>query len=215
MPDIACEPAYWGHAMVWNWRSSALAEGDAPGWPLRDVAQGRVHLINSTVFRNVPTIDRIRHCQRRIAAPEPRTDCRVPWPSVGLAHGAAWRVMEWYVPFQDGHAIVYHGHEAADDHSRCGPQVFCCPKAAQLLLQRYPDAIPADAEWEFADAELLASWMGPRGPTVYYFFFCDPRDKWVVRFSAVPGTQVRDVLFKRRALDEYLSVADRICRLGE
>ena len=96
---------------------------------------------------------------------------------VGRAHGAAWPALEWYVPFQDGHAIIYHGHEDPEDHSLCGPQVFCCPKAAHLLLHIYPNAIPADAEWEFTDSRLLTSWMDDGGPSVYYFFFCDPRDR--------------------------------------
>ena len=148
-----------------------------------------------------------RKRRRRIA---PR-----PLGRVGATHGTAWRTMEWYVPFQDGHAVIYHGHEDPNDHTRCGPQVFCCPKAAHLLLQIYPDAIAADAEWEFTDPELLTSWMGHDGPTIYYFFFCDPCDREVVCFSGVSTPDVRDVLLKRRALDEYLPTADRICRLEE
>jgi hypothetical protein len=131
---------------------------------------------------------------------------------VGLAHGAVWRARQWYVPFQNGHAVIYHGHEGPDDHSLCGPQVFCCSNAAHLLVQTHPDAVPADAEWELAGSELLASWMGRGGPTVYYFFFCDPDDPNVIRFAGVSGPHLRDVLFKRRPLDEYLTTADRICR---
>jgi hypothetical protein len=132
---------------------------------------------------------------------------------VGLAHGNAWPKKEWYVPFQDGHAIIYHGHEDSDDHSLCGPQVFCCPKAATLLLQAYPETVPANADWEFTEPELLVSWMGPDGPAVFYFFFCDPDDRNAVCFSGVSAPHVRDVLFKRRPLDEYLAVAERIRRL--
>ncbi len=133
---------------------------------------------------------------------------------VGLAHGNAWQRMEWYVPFQDGHAIIYHGHEDSDDHSLCGPQVFCCPKAAKLLLQAYPEASPAKADWEFLAPEALVSWMSPGGPTVFYFFFCDPDDRNAVCFSGVFAPHVRDVLLKRKSLDEYLAVADRICSPG-
>ena len=53
---------------------------------------------------------------------------------VGLAHGSSWN-MEWCVLFHDNHAIIYHGHVDPNDHSDCGPKVFCCPKAAQLLIQ--------------------------------------------------------------------------------
>ncbi len=129
---------------------------------------------------------------------------------VGLAHGSAWNAMEWYVPFHDGHAIIYHGHEDADDHSDCGPKIFCCPKAAHLLLQRYPDGIPANAEWQFTDGQHLASWIDQDGPQVYYFFFCDPEDRKVLRFSGVAAPTVRDVLLKRLPLDGYLETADRI-----
>ena len=134
---------------------------------------------------------------------------------VGLVHGNAWKAMEWYVPFNDGHAIIYHGHEASDDHSECGPKIFCCPKAAHLLLQRHPDAIPATAEWKFMEGEQLASWMGENGPTVYYLFFCDPKDLTLLRFSGVRAPVVRDVLLKRLTLDSYLENADRIFQINQ
>lgn len=45
---------------------------------------------------------------------------------------------------------------------------------------------------------------------IYYFFFCDPEDRKVLRFSGVAAPEVRDVLLKRLALDQYLENADRI-----
>jgi hypothetical protein len=119
--------------------------------------------------------------------------------------------MEWYVPFQDDRAIIYHGHEDPDDHSECGPEIFCCPKAALLLLQFDPDALPANVEWEFTSGQHLASWMDQRGPAFYYFFFCDPDDWQVLRFSGVAAPELRNVLLKRLPLDAYLDGADRIC----
>ena len=134
---------------------------------------------------------------------------------VGRAHGRAWNSMEWYVPFYDGHGIIYHGHEDTDDHSKCGPKIFCCPKAAHLLLQSYPDDILANVEWEFMDGKPLVSWMGQNGPQVYYFFFCDPEDRNVLRFIGVAAPEVREVLLKRLTLDRYLEDADRICAMHE
>ena len=129
---------------------------------------------------------------------------------VGLLHGRTWKNMEWFVPFQDDHAIIYHGHEDSGDHSECGPQVFCCPKAAILLHQRYPDGMTSSAEWQFTDGQHLASWMRPDGPQMFYFFFCDPDDWTELRFAGVAAPEVRNVLLKRTALDTYLETAGRI-----
>lgn len=134
---------------------------------------------------------------------------------VGLAHGRAWNKTEWYVPFRDSRAVIYHGHEDPDDHSDCGPKIFCCPKAATLIMQRYPDEVLADAEWQFTDGQHLASWMGQNGPKVYYFFFCDPEDSMVVCFCGISAPEVRDVLLKRLSLDQYLEKADRIRGVDE
>ena len=117
--------------------------------------------------------------------------------------------------FQDGHAVIYHGHEDPDDHSDCGPKVFCCPKAAQILLQRYSDDVLANAEWQFTDGGHLASWMAQDGPKIYYIFFCDPEDWNVIRFSGVAAPEARDVLLKRISLDRYLETADRIRGVNE
>lgn len=133
---------------------------------------------------------------------------------IGLAHGRAWRAMDWYVPFHDGQASIYHGHEDADDHSACGPKIFCCPKAAQILLQRYPDDVLCDAEWEFTSGQHLVSWLGPHGPQIFYFFYCNPHDRGSVRFSGIEAPAIRDVLLKRLPLDGYLETADRIHAKG-
>lgn len=128
---------------------------------------------------------------------------------VGLAHGNNWE-NDWYVPFVDEHAIIYHGHEDRNDHSDCGPKIFCCPKAALLMEQYYPRAIPADAEWQFTPGEDLADWLRPTGPQIYYFFFCDPDDRQLLRFMGVRVPYIRNILLKRSPLDAYLEYADRL-----
>jgi hypothetical protein len=119
-------------------------------------------------------------------------------------------MMGWYVPFYEDHAIMYHGHEDPHDHSACGPQIFCCPRAADLLKRSYPNSFAPPLQWDFADGSLIASWMGGDGPVICYFFFCDPVDREVLRFCGVEMPEVRDVLLKRRPLDPYLDIADRI-----
>ncbi|MDX1926109.1 MAG: hypothetical protein SFV81_06305 [Pirellulaceae bacterium] len=129
---------------------------------------------------------------------------------VGKAHGSVWKSMEWFVPFIDNQAIMYHGHQSPDDHSDCGPEIFCCPKAAILFQQRFPESNAANADWLFKGGAFLASWMNSGGPSVYYFFFCDPQYPFTVRFSPVYAPELRDVLLKRIPLDRYLENADLI-----
>lgn len=132
---------------------------------------------------------------------------------VGIAHGPAWNTLGWYVPFEGDHAVIYHGHEDPNDHSDCGPQIFCCPKAVGVLLKRYPNEDLANAEWQFTDGQHIASWMGRDGPRVYYFFFCDPDDANAIYFVGIAAPEVRDVLLKRMSLDRYVEKSDRICNI--
>lgn len=127
-----------------------------------------------------------------------------------MVHGAAWGKLEWVVPFTDGHAFIYHGHEDPEDHSDCGPQIFCCPKASSKYLQRFPESYMNEADWEFTPADDLIGWMGPQGPKVFYFFFCDPDDPMVLRFVGISLADIRSVLTKHLSLDNFLEVADRI-----
>jgi len=60
-----------------------------------------------------------------------------------------------------------------------------------LFLQRYPDVSPATADWEFMPGKHLASWMSENGPKLYYFFFCDPTDFALNRFSGIHAPVVR------------------------
>lgn len=134
---------------------------------------------------------------------------------VGLAHGRAWKTMDWFVPFEGERAVIHHGHSDPEDHSDCGPQVFCCPKAAALFRHRFQDGVVANANWEFTDGQHLASWAGPTGPQIFYFFFCDPDDWTLLRFTGVAAPELRNVLLKRAPLDTYLKNADHIFETDE
>lgn len=126
---------------------------------------------------------------------------------VALAHGSAWKAMEWYVPFVDGNAIIHHEHDEINDHSKCGPEIFCCPKAAYIFLKQFPEAAPAHTEWSFNTGKFLLSWLTDQGPKHYYFFLCNPYESAEVRFAHVALPELRDVLVKRRSLTSYIDGA--------
>ena len=92
-----------------------------------------------------------------------------------------------------------HGTISTRGHSRTTPSHYATGKS-----------LAADV---FPRGGLRVVFAVDDGPTVFYFFFCDPGDRNAVCFSGVSAPHVRDVLFKRRPLDEYLAVADRIRRL--
>jgi hypothetical protein len=116
---------------------------------------------------------------------------------------------EWYVPFQDGHACFYHAHGKSHDHSLCGPEIFCCPNAARVLLSRYPKAIPSPCEWDFTDAEHLLSWNNGELQRMY-FFYCNPDNHDQIHFVGLPADYLTDVLRRNISLQEFNDSADTI-----
>ena len=127
-----------------------------------------------------------------------------------------WRSGDWCVPFEDGeHACIHHGHTAPDDHSLCGPSIFCCRKAAELYVALFPDSAEARAEWELTEAAHIATWMqandkGP-GVQVLYFVFCDPIRPDGLLAAGLHRSVARQVLFRRVPLERYAGDADRLC----
>lgn len=118
---------------------------------------------------------------------------------------------EWLVPFRDGMASFYHGHDDDGDHSECGPQIFCCRNAARVLLTTYPEGIASDAEWEFTDDRNLLTWTSPN---LFYFFFCDIEDRNSIFFTGVERPDIQDVLLRKVSLHDWEDVADRISATG-
>ena len=54
-----------------------------------------------------------------------------PKSRVNHDYPPGWRRNDWVVPFIGGGACFHHGHDTdPDDHSLCGPSIFCCRKAA-------------------------------------------------------------------------------------
>ncbi len=125
----------------------------------------------------------------------------------GLSKRRRQQGNEWLVPFVDDMACIYHGHEDSNDHSMCGPQIFCCPNAARVFLKAYPDGIPPLAVWEFMEDSTLLGWTLPK---VFYFFFCDLDDLDTIFFVGVERPNIRKVLLKEVSLHQWEDVAHRI-----
>lgn len=121
-----------------------------------------------------------------------------------------WRPFDWLVPFIDNQACIHHGHGLDDDdHSRCGPVLFCCGKAAARYQDRFPQSDEARADWQLTDADHIARWL-EKGVAVLYFIFCDPQRPeglWAIGLSEEP---LRQTLYKQLALEAHLDRADRL-----
>jgi hypothetical protein len=128
-----------------------------------------------------------------------------------------WRPGDWYVPFEDGeHACMHHGHDTApDDHSLCGPSIFCCRKAAERYIALLPGSNEARAEWELTEGSHIATWTRPSdrglGVQVLYFVFCDPARPGGLLAIGLHRSTAGPVLSRRVPLDRYAADAERLC----
>ena len=125
----------------------------------------------------------------------------------------SWNKNYWLVPFHDGQGIIYHGHNDKDDHSLCGPQIFCCYKAKRLLHQYHPDALD-DADCEPTDGRDLIDWV-INGVKVFYFFFCHPQEKSTLLFAGIETPDLQKVLLRQYPLEYYVGHADIISGKGQ
>ena len=126
-----------------------------------------------------------------------------------------WHSDDWVVPFGDGeHACIHHGHEDPEDHSLCGPIIFCCLKAAAMYMDLAPESAEAHAEWELTEAAHIATWMEPsdRGPgaNVLFFVFCDPVRPDGLLAIGLERAAAREVLLRRVPLERYAGEAERL-----
>jgi hypothetical protein len=114
-----------------------------------------------------------------------------------------WRPLDWLVPFYRQQLCIHHGHEDPDDHSACGPTIFCCLLAVEKYTQLQPDSQEAQADWELMAAKRLASLLNEQGQ-VMYFIFCDPirpEGLWAIGLS---GEELLAVLYKQLPLSQLL-----------
>lgn len=116
---------------------------------------------------------------------------------------ATWQPLDWLVPQVEGHFYIHHGHTDPNDHSACGPLLFCCLAAADKF-QRLPNSPFADLDpWQLVRPAELTPFL-ERGAPMLYFIFCDPvrpEGLWAIGLS---GDMMWQVLFKQQALDPLL-----------
>ena len=121
-----------------------------------------------------------------------------------------WQTDDWLVPFGDGeHACLHHGHPDPDDHSGCGPTIFCCSKACASYTSLFPDSVEAHADWQLTEAAHIATWMDT-GVNVLFFVFCDPERPDGLLVIGLGGEEARQVLIKKVPLDPYAGEAQRL-----
>ena len=120
-----------------------------------------------------------------------------------------WKETHWLVPYQGENALIRHGHTSPDDHSLCGPVLFCCAKSQQLYLETFPEDETTKASWELTEADHIAAWLAS-GVGVLYFVFCDPVRPQGLLTGGLSGEEARHVLNKNTPLEAY---ADRATRL--
>lgn len=112
---------------------------------------------------------------------------------------------QWLVPLRaDGYACFYHGHQDPDDHRWCGPQLFCCAKAASQFMTQHPDTLPADVTLQPMTPAALLAWLSPQGPHVFYFYFCDPINQQRVYLQGIAQPILPAVLRFQTLLHEHI-----------
>ena len=122
---------------------------------------------------------------------------------------ADWKTGDWLVPYIGDSAVIHHGHQSVDDHSLCGPMVFCCPRSGQSFVEVYPDSAPARASWERTEAAHILSWL-EAGVNVVYFVFCDPVRPQGLLAGGLSAEEARLVLLQQVLLEQYAERAGRI-----
>jgi hypothetical protein len=130
---------------------------------------------------------------------------RSPWH----IYPADWKIDSWLVPYIDENAVIHHGHQSADDHSLCGPMVFCCARSRQAFLEMYPDSALARASWERTEAAHILSWLDA-GVNVVYFVFCDPIRPLGLLAGGLSAGEARLVLSQKVLLEQYAEQASRL-----
>ena len=122
----------------------------------------------------------------------------------------SWNPLSWLVPFQGEDAAIRHGHTSPDDHSLCGPVLFCCAKSQQLFLDTFPESAEARAtSWEITEADHIAAWMDA-GVNILYFVFCDPVRPKGLLTGGLSGEEARQALYREAPLEGYTERANRL-----
>lgn len=120
-----------------------------------------------------------------------------------LPYPPDWNPDNWMVPYQeDGRAVLHHDHSAqVDDHSTCGPVIFCCPKSAAAFQMRCPASV--FAYWQATDAEQIISWLDA-GVQAVYLVFCNASAPGELYIAGLSGQLARQALLRKKSVGEFL-----------
>lgn len=119
-----------------------------------------------------------------------------------------WSAGDWVVPTSQGHAVIRHGHTNPDDHSACGPTLFCCARSARLFARAHPESPESNAQWQLIDAGTILAWVDG-GVRVVYFVFCDPEVDTRLRAVGITAEgDVRKVIQKSLPIERFADEAD-------
>lgn len=120
-----------------------------------------------------------------------------------------WKEDHWLVPFSGDNAVIHHGHQSPDDHTLCGPMVFCCANSQRLFMETFPDSAIARASWELTEGDHIAAWIDA-GVNVIYFVFCDPVRPRGLLAGGLTGEEARQVLARQLHPEYFAERATRI-----
>ena len=136
--------------------------------------------------------------------PSPDTR-RSPWH----IYPKDWQDDHWLVPYHGDNAVIHHGHQSADDHSLCGPMVFCCTKSQRLFSEQFPESEAVQASWGLTKAAHIGVWMDS-GVNVVYFIFCDPVRPLGLLAGGLSGEEARQVLERKVQPEAFAERATRL-----
>jgi hypothetical protein len=120
-----------------------------------------------------------------------------------------WQANQWLVPYVGENAAIIHGHTDAEDHSLCGPVLFCCANSQELYLEAFPESNEAQASWELTQAEHIITWLDA-GVNVLYFVFCDPVRPQGLLTGGLSGEEARQVVLKVIPIEQFAEKATRL-----
>src|SRR5512139_2530209 len=127
---------------------------------------------------------------------------RSPWH----VYPQGWQPNQWLIPYEGENAAIIHGHTDPEDHSLCGPVLFCCANSQELYLEAFPESTEAQASWELTQAEHIISWLDA-GVNVLYFVFCDPVRPQGLLAGGLSGEEARRVVVKAIPIEQFAEKA--------
>jgi hypothetical protein len=120
-----------------------------------------------------------------------------------------WTKGDWLVPVHQGRVVIKHGHTDPNDHSRCGPNVFCCLRAVKVFTDAYPNSPEHASEWRLLSGKEIAGWLGGDRKSIY-FTFCDPDSSTDALSIGLRDEAAKEVLEGEVDLEEFAEEASRI-----